>query len=619
MRTSKFMLTAIVAIAAIAAAAPFVLPNYHLHVLTTAGLFILLTSGLNLIHGYIGRLSLGHTAFYGLGGYTAGMLSAKLGLGLLITLPMAALVTVVAGLALGHITLRFRGAQFVLVTLAFGAILHLFANNLVEVTGGPMGLPGVASPLIHQNLPGAHLFGSRASFYWLVLGLDLLALYFIWRIVGSPLGDAMIAVREDENLAQAVGINEYRYAMLAFVFGAALAGLAGAIYAHYVSFVSPEIFHFNIMIMILVMVILGSVGTMIGPVIGSVLVVLLLEVLRLQDAWREPLFGLILVFATLLFPQGLALLVRNGFQRLFHRQTGRQADGTDAPDDSGPTAPRPSPVPAVARAASGRADTRDTGDLLLSVQDLTVRFGGLVAVDHVSFEVRRGQIVSLIGPNGAGKTTTLNLVTGFIPRHAGTIRFNGADLPRRLMPHEVAEQGMIRTFQTTRGLQSIAVGKAVETGLHRTLGLNWPNIFKAITVGMPEGGRTARAEALLKRVGLERDPQELTSNLSYGEQRLLEVAVALAANPTLLVLDEPVAGMNPEETARMMKLIRNLRDTGVTVLLVEHDMKLVMGLSDHIVVLDHGKRIARGCPAEIQTHSAVIEAYLGRGAAHATA
>src|SRR5690606_9073780 len=223
---------------------------------------------------------------------------------------------------------------------------------------------------------------------------------------------------------------------------------------------------------------------MVGPVIGSVLVVLLLEALRLQDAWREPLFGLILVFATLLFPQGLALLVRSGFQRLFHRQTGRQADGADAPDDSGPTAPRPSAAPAMARAASGRPDSGDTGDLLLSVQDLTVRFGGLVAVDHVSFEVRRGQIVSLIGPNGAGKTTTLNLVTGFIPRHAGTIRFNGADLPRRLMPHEVAEQGMIRTFQTTRGLQSIAVGKAVETGLHRTLGLNWPNIFKAITVGM---------------------------------------------------------------------------------------------------------------------------------------
>lgn len=617
MRTSKSTPMLIVAIAAIAATAPWLLPNYHLHVLTTAGLFILLTSGLNLIHGYIGRLSLGHTAFYGLGGYTAGMLSAKLGLGLLVTLPLAALVTILAGLALGHITLRFRGAQFVLVTLAFGAILHLFANNLVDITGGPMGLPGVATPLIHQGLPGAHIFGSRASFYWLVLGLDVAALYFIWRIVGSPLGDAMIAVREDENLAQAVGINEYRYAMLAFVFGAALAGVAGAVYAHYVSFVSPEIFHFNIMIMILVMVILGSVGTMIGPVIGSVLIVLLLEALRLQDAWREPLFGIILVLATLLFPQGLALLVRDGFQRLF----GNPAEEPVASGGSSAATGNVDPLPSMpaGKADPDTADTSNAGDVLLSVQNLTVRFGGLVAVDNVSFEVKRGQIVSLIGPNGAGKTTTLNLVTGFIPRDAGTIHFNGEELPRRMMAHEVAQRGMIRTFQTTRGLLSIPVGKAVETGLHRTLGLGWPSIFKTILVGMPQGDRKAKALALLRRVGLGRDPRELTANLSYGEQRLLEVAVALAADPTLLVLDEPVAGMNPEETARMMKLIRELRDAGVTVLLVEHDMKLVMGLSDHIVVLDHGKRIAQGYPSEIQTHPTVIEAYLGRGAANAAA
>ncbi len=202
-----------------------------------------------------------------------------------------------------------------LVTMAFAGILHLFANNLVDLTGGPMGLSGVVSPLILQTWGNFNLFGSKASFYWLVLGFDVLAVYIVWRVVRSPIGDAMIAIREDENLAEAIGVNEYRYSMIAFVLGAAMAGIAGAIYAHYVSFVSPEIFHFNIMIMILVMVILGSVGTVSGPILGSVLVVMLLEGLRSHESLREPIFGAILVGATLLFPKGLALLAANFWQR----------------------------------------------------------------------------------------------------------------------------------------------------------------------------------------------------------------------------------------------------------------------------------------------------------------
>ncbi len=259
------------------------------------------------------------------------------------------------------------------------------------------------------------------------------------------------------------------------------------------------------------------------------------------------------------------------------------------------------------------------GDPLLTVEGLTVRFGGLVAVDDAHFVVRRGQIVSLIGPNGAGKTTTLNLITAFIERSTGRIVFDGKELPRRMRPNQIAARGMIRTFQTTRGLLDVPIGKAVETGLHRTLELTWPRIARAALLGLPDMQLQARSARYLRQVGLHRDPTELTRNLSYGEQRLLEVAIALAAEPQLLVLDEPVAGMNPDETARMMALIRQIRDSGVTVLLVEHDMKLVMDLSDHIVVLDHGKRIAEGAPDAIQSNPAVIEAYLGRSATNVAA
>jgi branched-chain amino acid transport system ATP-binding protein len=242
-----------------------------------------------------------------------------------------------------------------------------------------------------------------------------------------------------------------------------------------------------------------------------------------------------------------------------------------------------------------------------------------VAVDDVSFDVIRGQIVSLIGPNGAGKTTTLNLITSFIERGAGRIVFDGREMPRRMLPHQAAERGIIRTFQTTRGLLGIPIGKTVEIGLHRTLGLDWRRMLRISLLGTPDMKLEARAAEFFRVVGLERAPEELTSNLSYGEQRLLEVAIALAAGPQLLVLDEPVAGMNPEETARMMKLIRKLRDCGMTILLVEHNMKLVMGVSDHIIVLDHGKRIAEGPPATIQSDRFVVEAYLGRGATHVAA
>ncbi|MFZ1059127.1 MAG: branched-chain amino acid ABC transporter ATP-binding protein/permease [Candidatus Rokuibacteriota bacterium] len=584
---------------------PLIIQNpYDIHLAIVAGIFTLLTLGLNLIFGYVGLLSLGHVAFFGLGGYTAALLSLQLNWGVLFTLPAAGVTAACAGALIGHVTLRLRGAYFVIVTLAFAEILRLIAVNWVEVTGGPMGLPGISAAVLYGGWTGATQFGSKISFYYLIALIVLLTVWCMSRLVHSRLGRAMVALREDEALAEAVGISAYRFSMVAFVLGAGLGGIAGGFYAHYIGFVSPEMLGFHFMISILVMLIVGGLGTVGGPILGSVIFTAIPEYLRLGRALREPLFGGILIVSTLVAPRGMAPALL-----LWWRNRNAPVSDLAAASEEAP----------VGRGLLQGGSSPQKGALLV-VENLAISFGGLDAVKDVSFRVHQGEILSLIGPNGAGKTTILNLVTGFLAPTRGRIILNGSALRSRTTPHQVAALGMIRTFQQTRVFSSVTIAAAVMMGLHGRLGASWPGILMNGR-GVKDEEHEARelAREILNFVGLHRPSDELARNLSYGEQRLLQVAIALAANPKLLLLDEPAAGMNPEETERVMRLIQRIRDLAVTILLVEHDMKLVMGVSDRIVVLDHGQVIAEGLPGEIGENPAVIEAYLGRGFGHAHA
>ncbi len=282
--------------------------KYHLHLLIMAGIFAILTMGLNLIYGYVGQLSLGHTAFFGIGAYTSALLALRLQLSFGITLLSAAVVAGAAGVFIGHITLRLRGAYFVIVTLSFSEIIYLVAVNSVDFTGGPMGLPGVPGAGGWLPILGTWELTSKTSYYYLVVCVLVPLVFIVCRMIRSPIGTAFVALRENEDLATSVGIGAYRYAMVAFVTGAMFAGLGGSLYAHYVGFISPEVFTFHYMILMLVMVIMGGLGTISGPIVGSVLFTLIPEYLRVADKLREPIFGAILMVSIIFMPRGIVPL-----------------------------------------------------------------------------------------------------------------------------------------------------------------------------------------------------------------------------------------------------------------------------------------------------------------------
>jgi branched-chain amino acid transport system permease protein len=585
---SRWSLARLTIAAAVIFLAPAVAETFLLEKIAR---FYLIALGLNLLVGYAGQVSLGHAGFYALGAYTSGILSARLGLPLYLTFPLATLVAGAAGALLALPALRVRGPYLAMVTIAFGLVIEIVANRLVWLTGGPDGM----------SVPRPQLGSYRllmVDYWYLIAAVALLGQAIFNNLVGARVGRTLLALRGSEVAAETVGVNVYRWKVLAFAISAAYAGLAGAFFTHRpaTGFLNTTSFQFDDSILFLVIVILGGAGTRYGPLVGASVMAVLQEALATQAELRLIVYGAVLLLALIAAPEGLV--------------------GTIARLPAVARWRRPPRLPAVVPGWSGVTHPPIQPDQpILVTRGLTKDFGGLRAVNGVDLQIMPGKIHALIGPNGAGKSTMVNLITGIYPPTKGTIVYCGAEV-NTLPPHVLAQRGATRTFQNLQLFPDLNVLEHVLVGFHTRLQAGFlHHMLRTRKALVEEQHATARALALLEVVGLRERALERATSLPYGDQRRLEIARALAIEPVFLLLDEPAAGVNPTEVHALSTLIERIRDAGVTILVIEHHMELVMGISNHIVVLDFGRKIAEGTPAEVQANEEVIAAYLGTQAA----
>jgi branched-chain amino acid transport system permease protein len=556
---------------------------YGQSVLIFAFLLALMASGWNVMAGFTGYVSIGQSAFLGIGAYTVALLALRTGVSPLLLAPLGGVAAALVAAVLGATVMRTREHAFVIITIALLFLFQALALNLEGLTGGSNGLtlPLPTWDRDIQNLP----------FYYLMLGLAALSVLLSWWIRRTKFGMGLIAIREDEDKAAAIGVRTSAYKVLSFVASAVLIGVAGGVDAYFLTFIDPRgMFDILVSVQLVLAALVGGRGTIWGPVLGAFLVVPLNEAsnnLAAAEGLHLLAFGLALGAVVMFLPHGLIPTVRAWWER---RHPG------PVPWE------RRAPATTAARVPAAAATPRRA---LLEVAGLAKRFGGVAAVDLCSFTVREGGLTGLIGPNGSGKTTTFNLVTGMLRSDDGSIRFDGRRIDQ-VLPWERAHLGLGRTFQVTRLFPRMTVLENLVAPLR---GFSWSNLA-ADAVSGPEA---RRAEELLDLVGLAPLAAQPAGRLSFGQQKLAELAQVLMLEPRLVLLDEPAGGVNPGMIEHIAGLLLELNRQGITFLIVEHNMPMVLELCDPILVMARGRVIAEGPPAAVQRDPAVLDAYLGEG------
>ena len=558
--------------------------NYQTFIIATVALTAIVGAGLNVLLGLNGQISLGHVAFYGIGAYTVGILTTAQGWSFWPALGAGAVLSGLAGVLLAVPALRVRGPYLAMVTIAFGFVVEQGAAEWQDLTGGWNGLSGIPSPFFL----GADI-GEKGIAY-LAVALTVVAILGYARLSNSPWGQAMRAVRDSESAGISIGLDPTLLRTTAFAISAVAAGVAGGVYASLSNFISPESFPFFQSIVFLLVVMLGGADRVLGPLLGAIVVVLLPELLSTLGQYRLLFVGVLMLVVLRLAPVGLAGIVAGmagGVGRLFGGK-----GGTFSPN---------------LRRDVGRFVASGATGATLSVRNLAVSFGGVRAVRDLSFDVKAGAITSIIGPNGAGKTTALNVICGFYRPDEGTVKL-GDRIVSSLRPYQIPRAGIARTYQTSQLFDTMSVIDNVLIALRK-------GRLTAVAFAhrKSDAESAAIAESLLAFVGYKGAIDRPAGALSHVDKRLVEIARALAVRPAVLALDEPAAGLDAKDTAAIDQLLRKVAGSGIAVILVEHDMELVMGVSSHVIVLDAGAKIAEGAPQTVAAEPAVRAAYLGTG------
>ncbi len=555
-------------------------------VATEIALFTLVGLGYNLLLGYTGLTSFGHGAYFGLAAYAAALTQIHLVKGVVAPVAAGVATAGLLGATLGVLVLRRRGVYFSLLTLAFTQMFFYIVYRWTAVTGGESGLGGVARP----RFLGLDLADQR-TFYWLTAVLVFAGAALVWRLVHSPFGTVLQAIRENERRASFVGYDVQRYTWLAFVLSTTIVGLAGTLHALLKQFVYADLVHVTMSGEILAMTLVGGMRQFLGPAVGAAFFVLFRELLTSYTENWLLYFGLLFMAFILFSPDGILGVARRlalPFRPEAAAVAAMAARATPrpAPDGSGPAA-------------------RATGDVLLQASGLVKRFGGLLALDHVDLQLRAGELRALIGPNGAGKTTLFNVLSGLFPPDAGTVLLRGQAVTG-LAAHRIVARGLSRSFQILTIFRERSVFENIRLAVQARSRARW-NLWRPATSFEAINEATRQ---VVRQIGLEGLEDAPASSLSHGGQRLLEIGIALATEPAVLLLDEPLAGLSPAERERVAGFVKALA-RAVTVVLIEHDIDRVLALSDRITVLHGGRVIADGPPATIQADPGVRAAYLG--------